>query len=269
MTAPKWYDFTLNKAKLGELWDIHTFEQIGQMFENLGAERYVIGQEVGGETGYEHYQCRVVFKGEKDENHLKKVFSPVGHVSPTHVRDFKYCEKEGNFYRSWEKVLNKFSDLALRPWQGQVVAMLKEQNDRTIQVIIDEEGAHGKSTLAKFLQVHRYCQYVPPMTEAMDFMAFAMEKPSSGYCFDMPRAETIKQKKGMWSAIEQIKNGYLYDKRYSYRDMWIEPPKILVFANEEPPYEFLSRDRWNVYTFERWGNTDTLVPYTPTSNDEY
>ena len=57
----------------------------------------------------------------------------------------------------------------------------------------------------------------------MDFMAFAMAKPDKAYIFDMPRTESVKQRKGMWSAIEQIKNGYLYDKRYQFRDMWIDP----------------------------------------------
>lgn len=259
MTAPKWYDFTLSREKMKER-GIDGFEKVGQLFENLGAERYVIGSEVG-EGGYEHYQCRVVFKTEKDFNHLVNVFAGIGHVSPTSVRDFKYCEKEGNYYRSWEKVLNKFADIELRPWQGQVISMLKEQDDRSVQVIVDEDGNHGKTVLAKYLQINRICQYVPPMGEAMDLMAFAMAKPSKGYVFDMPRSETIKQKKGMWSAIEQIKNGYLYDKRYKYQDMWIEPPKILVIANEEPPLDALSHDRWHLYRFEKWGYIDTLVPY--------
>lgn len=259
MTAPKWYDMTLSREKLKER-GIDGFEKMGQVLENLGSDRYVIGEEKGAD-GYEHYQIRVVFKKEKDMDALINIFGSFGHVTPTHVRDFNYCEKEGNFYRSWEKVLNKFAEMKLLPWQGQAVGMLNEQNDRTVQVIIDFEGNHGKSWLGKYMQVNRYLQYVPPMGEAMDLMAFAMAKPCRGYLFDMPRSESIKQKKGMWSAIEQIKNGYLYDKRYQYRDMWIDPPKILVFANEEPPMDALSKDRWKLYTFEKWGETDVLVPY--------
>lgn len=248
MTAPKWYDFTLSREKLKER-NLDGFEKVGQMFENLGADRYVLGQEVG-EGGYEHYQCRVVFKMEKDYDHLKRVFAGIGHVSPTQVRDFKYCEKEGNYYRSWEKVLNKFSNISLLTWQERFIDLIQDQNDRQITVLVDEDGGIGKTTLAKKLQVNRICQYVPPMGEALDLMAFAMAKPSSGYLFDMPRSESIKQKKGMWSAIEQIKNGYLYDKRYQFRDMWIEPPKVAVFANKMPPMDALSKDRWKIYAIE-------------------
>lgn len=259
MTAPKWYDFTLSKEKVKEKWKIENMERLGHLFENIGAERYVIGDEIG-ENGYEHYQVRVVFKKEMAEQTLHNIFKGIGRVSPTHVRNFDYCEKEGKFFRSWEKALKKYADIKLKNWQGEAIALLGDCNEREIAVIIDEDGNHGKSVLGKYMQVHRIAQYVPPMGDAQDLMAFAMAKPSTGYVFDLPRSESVKQKKGMWSAIEQIKNGYLYDKRYSYRDMWIEPPKILVLTNEEPPLDALSRDRWKLYTFDRYA-TDSLISW--------
>ena len=258
MTAPKWYDLTLSRDKLETI--APTKEKLGEILEAQGADRYVIGEEVG-EGGYRHYQVRVVYKTEHTPEWMHTIWGAYGHVSPTHVRDFKYCEKEGNFYRSWEKALRAYSDIELRPWQGQAIAILKEQNDREVACIYDPDGNHGKTWLGRYCQVNRYAQYVPPMGDAQDLMAFAMAKPARGYLFDMPRTESIKAKKGMWSAVEQIKNGYLYDKRYQFRDAWIEPPAILVMANEEPPMEALSADRWRVYTFERWGDVDTLVPY--------
>lgn len=261
MTAPKWYDLTLSKDKLNGM----TMTELGQVLENQGAERYVIGDEVG-EGGYEHYQVRVVYKTEHTMEWMLKVWAPWGHVTASHVRDFKYCEKEGKFYRSWEKCLNKYLEIDLREWQGQAVGLLKEQNDRQIVVIVDEAGNHGKTVLSKYCQITRKATYVPPMGDAQDLMAFAMAKPSAGYIFDMPRTESIKEKKGMWSAIEQIKNGYLYDKRYNYRDMWIDPPAILVMANEEPPWNNLSADRWKVYTFEKWGEHEILAPLEPPDN---
>lgn len=259
MTAPKWYDFTLSAERM-KSGGIEGFEAIGKMFEDLGAERYVIGKEVG-EGGYEHYQCRVVFKTEKDMGHLVKLFSGRGRVSPTHVRDFKYCEKEGNFYRSWEKVLNKYSTLELRYWQGQAIAAFKEQDDRHIDVIVDVEGGKGKTTLAKYMAANRMAAYCPQMHDSRDYMRFAMAKGAAGYVFDMPRCESLEKRKGMWSAIEQIKNGYLWDDRYQWKEQWTEPPRILVIANEEPPREFMSTDRWRVYTIAAWGKMDVLEDY--------
>ena len=75
----------------------------------------------------------------------------------------------------------------------------------------------------------------------------------------MPRTESVNNKKGMWSAIEQLKNGYLYDKRYNYRDMWIEPPTVAVFTNELPETGYLSKDRWRISTIEQWGDEQVLL----------
>lgn len=253
MTEPKWWDFTASKQ---QGW---TRERVIQILEPL-AERFVVGDEVG-EGGYEHLQGRVVFKVGKDTKTLANM--QLGwHWSPTHVRDFNYCEKEGNFFRSWEKGINEFANLELRPWQKEALNILDKQDERCIAVIYDPDGNHGKTYFSKYCVATRRATYVPPFTEAQDFMAFAMAKPSKAYIFDMPRAETIKQRKGLWSAIEQIKNGYLYDKRYAFRDCWIESPKILVFCNEAPEKDTLSHDRWNLYSFEDWGEVDALLPTT-------
>lgn len=256
MTAPKWYDFTLSREKLKER-ELDGFEKVGRLFENLGAERYVIGKEVGAD-GYEHYQCRVVFKTEKDEHHLHSVFAGIGHVSPTHVRDFRYCEKEGKFYRSWEKVLNKYTDIELRNWQGETVADLYEQGDRQITVIVDENGNTGKSVLTKYLVSNRICNIVPCLGDYKDMMRICMAKAGTGYVFDMERTQDPKKAIGLWTAIESVKNGYLFEDRYNFKDMWIESPKILVLTNDMPPLESLSKDRWRIYTISnKWG-TPTL-----------
>lgn len=54
MTAPKWYDLTINQDKMKFADLINELDQV--------AERYVIGDEIGGMTGYEHWQIRIVLK---------------------------------------------------------------------------------------------------------------------------------------------------------------------------------------------------------------
>ena len=84
-----------------------------------------------------------------------------------------------------------------------------------------------------------------------------MNHPAKGYIFDVPRCDTIKGKKNMWKAIEQIKNGLLYDRRYTSRKMWIDP-KILC-SNELPDRENLSADRWNVCGLTDYGDGVELL----------
>lgn len=258
MTEPKWYDITAWPSQG------YTMENLIEKMDEL-CERYVIGREHASTTDNEHFQCRCVFKIGKEMNAVINLF-PGCHVSQSHTRDFNYCEKEGDFFRSWEKGLRKYQCLTLRVWQEMAVDMLKETDERAIHVIFDPVGNHGKTYLGKYCQVNHIAQYVPPFNDAQDFMAFAMEKPAKAYIFDMPRSESIKQRKGMWSAVEQIKNGYLYDKRYKFRDTWIEPPQILVICNELPDVASLSADRWHFYRIQEWG--DYLEEYEPPFDEE-
>lgn len=54
MTEPKWYDLTISQDKM-------KFDQLTEILDSI-AERYVIGDEIGGMTGYEHWQIRIVLK---------------------------------------------------------------------------------------------------------------------------------------------------------------------------------------------------------------
>lgn len=250
MTEPKWYDGTLRKSDI-------KLEVLQTALKSIKAEKYVIGNEIGAD-GYEHYQMRVQFRKPTSLESLVKFNKQWGlttHWTPSHVRDFAYCEKEGDYIRSWEGALAKYRNLELRPWQGQLIAELSEQNERQVSVVVDEVGNNGKSYLAKHLVIkYGYC-YVPAMPNFEDYMFMAMAHPDAkGFIFDLPRADTLQQKKSMWMAMETIKNGYLYDKRYSFKEMWIEPPKMVVFANENPPSEVLTKDRWRTYYIsDTWG----------------
>lgn len=252
MTEPKWWDFTASKEKG------NTREFVIKVLEPI-ADRFCVGDEVGS-TGYQHLQGRVVFKVGKDLKTLTNM--GLGWTwTPTHVRDFHYVEKEGNFYRSWEKHISKWANIELLGWQKGLLECMDKQSDRQVTVVYDPKGNRGKSWFAKYCVATHRATYVPPMNDAQDFMAFAMAKPDKAYIFDMPRAESIKQRKGMWSAIEQIKNGYLYDKRYSFRDMWIDPPTIVVFCNEPPDEDVLSADRWQIVSFYEFGGEPMLEPW--------
>lgn len=259
MTKPKWYDFTIPRED-------EKFENLCTALKSWKAEKFVIGIETGGNTGYEHWQGRVVFKKPMTLAELLKLQIEAGvkpgHWTPTHVHNFDYCEKEGNFYRSWEGALAKYRDLELREWQKECIAdVLGEQSERQCTVIVDYCGNQGKSYLAKHLVVKYGFAYVPAMPNFEDYMFMAMAHSSAkGFIFDLPRADTIQQKKAMWMAMETIKNGYLYDKRYEFREMWIEPPKMLVLCNEEPPKDMLSLDRWRIYyLYDRWNIGEPLL----------
>lgn len=256
MTDVKWWDGTFPQ----DMWTKDELIDLGKQH----CDMFVIGDETG-EGGYRHWQCRFKFKVGKELATLLNQFGVRKgkgcNFTKTHVRNFEYCKKGGKYYCSWEGALAKYQCLELRDWQAQLEELFKHQDERTVCVVYDPIGNHGKTYFAKYMQATHQAQYVPQMDSAMDIMAFALEKPCAGYVVDLPRSESAKVKRGMWSAIEQLKNGYIYDKRYKYRDEWRDPARIIVFCNELPDMDTLSEDRWQVLTISESSLGDLLLPY--------
>lgn len=214
----------------------------------LICERFAFGSETG-EGGFKHFQVRMVLKKDTWKPQDIAIYFAdrgivIANLKPTHVRNFDYVKKEGNFVCSWERSLMNYVNVKLNLWQILAMDRWEKQNDREILVIVDHKGAHGKTFLRKHLVATHRAEFIPPMERAEDIMAIAMFKPYHGYVIDLPKAES-KARKSMWSAIEQIKDGYIYDKRYCWKERWIEPPKVMVFCNTYDEKD-MSTDRWDV-----------------------
>lgn len=240
----QWYDVTMPNSQ----WK-GTDDDIIQILK-YNCKKWGFGHEIGAQNGLLHYQMRFQL------NHPAPIQVPMAmfpgaHITPTSkqaMNTWEYITKEGDYVLWSEEKLWKFKKLTLRDWQIKCLERLAIQDDRGILVVQDEIGGAGKTTLAKWMVANHKATYVPPMQDGQDFMAMVMAKPEDNcYIFDIPRSESIKQKKGLWSAVEQVKNGYLYDKRYQWREKWIDPPKIVVFTNDTVPQDALSIDRWDIW----------------------
>lgn len=266
MTEPKWWDFTLSReitfddGRPNPYYSLKAPE-IGAQIMSHGAERCVVGEEVG-DDGYQHFQGRIVFKRPTSFGKVKELF-PEAHWSETSENgqcNFRYVEKEGNFWRSWEGALGRFMDLDMYPWQNEVMERLKAQNDRQVMVLVDKYGNCGKTAIAFRLTAEHYGAYCPELEDSKDYMAWALaHQTAKAFCLDIPKAGDVRKDTAIWKAVEQMKNGYLYDKRHHWQEAYIMPPKVLVLTNEEPDRSLLSRDRWDIghiqYGISNWANT--------------
>ncbi len=87
------------------------------------------------------------------------------------------------------------------------------------------------------------------MNDAKDILRMVCDtKTAKLYVFDMPRAMKKEKLNGFYSAIESIKDGYAYDDRYSFKEKVFDCPAIWIFSNMPPINEYLSVDRWKVWT---------------------
>ena len=82
---------------------------------------------------------------------------------------------------------------------------------------------------------------------------------------DMPRAMGKEKLGGLYTAIEEIKGGYVYDERNHFVEWWYDSPRVWVFTNQKPDFSYLSKDRWCLWEINE---KDELVPFTDSHKED-
>lgn len=234
-------------------------------------------QKEKGDTGYEHYQGHFSLIKKRRKTELLKVLpikfmhmEPLHETEDEHLYSLKadtriegpWSDKDVELYipRQYRGLLEK-----LYPWQQQI---WDNQNacTRNINVLYCPVGKAGKSTIASLMDLYGKALDLPPINDMQDLIALmcdmciAMQKRDVGTVFmDMPRAMKKDTLYGVYSAIEQIKKGKLYDIRYHYKYWWIDSPEVWVFTNLKPDDSLLSRDRWDIWVLDETKNLQKYV----------
>ena len=145
------------------------------------------------------------------------------------------------------------------PWQKNVIDMLEVFEIRKVDIIVDKNGGKGKSTLVRYLGCRGQAKKIPFANDYKDIMRMVMDMPTQRmYFIDMPRAIGKERLFQLYGAIEEIKGGYAFDDRYSFKDKYFDPPRVVVITNSAPDLNLLSRDRWNLWMIDEVAG---LVPY--------
>lgn len=265
-------------------------EQI-RVFLETHCKNFVFQKEIGELNHREHYQGRFVLGVKRRLAGVQMLLrgSPLeaSHLSVTSNENrnnmFYVMKPEGRTGGPWRDlgssscasgadgsvgvyIPRRVRGFAPFPWQSSLLEIAKLDDDRRIDVVYDESGGIGKTTLITYMATHHLGIMIPPMNDYQDMMAAIIEarfENETPTCFliDLPRAMDKKRLYQLWSAIETIKGGYAFDKRYKFKERRFEPPAIIVFTNVLPEGNLLSADRWNIWQVTyRTGN---LVPYNP------
>lgn len=224
-------------------------------------KKYCFQLEKCPSTNREHYQGRISLKEKKRVTQLQKFLQFDGcHFSITSNEN-----KDNQFYVSKEETRIKGpwkdsdEDLyiprqvreitKLRPWQQDIVDLSKVFDTRTINIIFDPNGNNGKSVLTMYMRAYKLGRKIPYCNNYKDVMRMVCDMPISNcYLFDLPRSIDKKILAGLFSAIEEIKGGYAFDDRYHFKEIMFDCPQIFVFTNEQPDRNYLSQDRWKIWT---------------------
>lgn len=133
----------------------------------------------------------------------------------------------------------------------------RKLDTRGTNLLVHPKGDSGKSTIAAICELKGNGLILPTVTDAKQLieaacdMCIAKHQRYPAFFIDLPRAmfETLTRKQlcEIFSAIESLKNGKLFDLRNKYKDWWIASPCIWVYCNELPDLRLLTRDRWRIW----------------------
>jgi len=236
--------------------------------------KWVFQKEAGTVNGTEHWQIRARTSDRKHigvhQRNLGELL-PGAKIAPTssnvhHAKNFNYVMKsETRVEGPWKDtdedpeeayIPDQFKIDKFLPWQEHLlqVSMMQYNDFRSINFLYCPQGNIGKSTLAGYLDCKGKAYDVPTIVDAERLVATLCNKFSNaknrdpGIIFiDIPRKQEQKKMSSIYTAIEQIKKGSLFDTRYKHQEWKIRSPVIWVFTNEEPELTSLSADRWKIW----------------------
>lgn len=248
--SKKWV-FTLNNYTVEEL------EALEAIFEGL-AEKYVIGKEIG-ESGTPHLQGAVIFK--KATRPIEACKNKRIHWEQQKGNDkqaFDYCMKDNNYTgKGVPKPLKLIKPD--RPYQREILNILDtEPDERAIYWFYDETGNVGKSSFSKYLVAKRGAIFISQGNckdlENIIYNTYVKGDPIDIVVIDIPRNNGNKCS---YNAIENIKSGLICNTKYETGNCIFNSPHIIIFSNEYPETNKLSKDRWHIYEISSEDYTTT------------
>lgn len=236
------------------------------------AKKFTFQKEEGHKTKRLHWQGRISLRKKTTKEAVVKLFAdtdyPTIDIRPTVKDNTKgppfYCLKlDTRVEGPWDEKFFIENEPVWYPPQLQVTALLSYQNDiynavgynyRNLNAIVDTKGNIGKTTIALRMFAEGLAVIIPPINNYKDFSQFAYSMfasldPKKRYTVfvDMPRCASKDNLIGIYSSLETLKGGYIFDTRNKGRAMLITSPDIWIMTNERPDRTLLSIDRWNEY----------------------
>lgn len=224
--------------------------------ETIGQAHFTVARNIDNSIQY----CK------KDGDFVEIGTKPTGPGSRTDIDNFKLAVATGCL--DMKKLRNDYSEIVakypkfcydyvqdhmpkkvvdfhpLRPWQSALYDNLKTPPDsRHIFFIVDLEGNAGKSWFGHYYCfLHENAQVLLPGKKAD--MSYALDPLCRVLFIDAPRS-----KQGdfiQYDFLEDVKNGYVFCSKYESRIKQLGPVHVVVFMNEEPDMNKLSKDRYVV-----------------------
>lgn len=230
---------------------ISAVSAISAVVEGYGKCKWVIAKE-HHEDGKIHWHAYVIYDKKIDVRGAD-AFDCCG-VHPNINRPdngwLTYITKDNDFETyNWkiEKPLKLITpDLE---WEKEILEIITtEPDDRSIYWYWSRDGGVGKTSFCKYLSAKH--DAIPLNGKGSDMLnGVANYKLKKGYCPELvvvPIPKTFDTTYLNYTGIELVKDMYFYSGKYEGTTIVGNCPHVFVFANCEPCFEKLQRDRWIV-----------------------
>lgn len=215
---------------------------------------WIAGREYAPITHKVHLQGYCEFKNARRFEGVKKLI-PEAHweiAKGSRMDNVKYCSKDGNCEGPLAPKKNSINVLKweqLYAWQREIVDICKcPPHDRKVYWFWEPNGNVGKTSLIKYILVNQPEACFSRATKSADILTSA-DPEKTVYLFDFARSQ---EGFAPWIAIEQLKDGLISDCKLKKeaRNIIMNPPTVVCFANWSPDTNMLSADRWEIHKIE-------------------
>jgi len=133
----------------------------------------------------------------------------------------------------------------LRGWQRELATTLDSTpDDRTVEFIIDPDGAKGKTWFVRWLLQNKPDDVQVLSIGKRDDIAHCIDETKSIFLFDIPRGSMEYLQ---YSVLEKLKDQLVFSGKYeSNTKILPHPVHVVVMCNEEPDLLKLTHDRYKL-----------------------
>ncbi len=263
-TSVATFDFRINHER-------YTAAELVALLPRV-AKKWTFQGEIGrGDNAYHHWQGRLSLHTRRLPTVGKDLI--LARINCNYVRPTSTaCHRRGAmFYVLKDDTYDgqgRFSDtdvpteplyvprqhrVAPRPWQQAILDSGEEWCPRTINVLVDHVGGIGKSIVAGLARARGYITI--PVCGDAERLIYSVCSILRGrglrtpklVILDLPRSIDKKKLAQFMITIEEIKNGYVYDSRHSFKEWAFDSPALWVFSNSDVPSHYVSNDRWKIW----------------------
>lgn len=131
-----------------------------------------------------------------------------------------------------------------QPWQQELADRLSDPaDDRQVDFIVDPEGGKGKTWFCRWMLTNNESVQVLGIGKKDD-VAYMLDETKNVFLFNVPRGQMEFLS---YPLLENLKDRLVMSGKYSSQmKTWTEKVHVVVLGNEEPNYEKMTADRYNV-----------------------